>query len=237
MATTGERRVDPSDEGGDPRAFNILLLEDEYAFRQSLTFWLEERTNFTVVNLATVEEVEPILASGVKVDVALIDLELNGTESGFGVPKLIKARSPETMNMVLTSAPDDALPEYVRRAMIDRGDNVRFEGFATKRMSCDEITAAIYELAEEGCFIPRKLVPHLTEDGRNALTPQEINFLRAVKSGLKGQEVANALKTRNGTAPKPRTLDHYSESIRDKLGAKTMAAAVAVAIERRLIPH
>jgi DNA-binding NarL/FixJ family response regulator len=220
----------------DPRAFSVLFLEDEYAFRQSLTFWLEERTSFLLTNISVIEEVEPILDQ-VKPDIALIDLELDGRETGFTVPKIIKKRSPDTLCMVLTSAPDTALPEYVRRAMLSRGENVPFDGFATKRMSCDEIASAIYALAEEGVYIPLSLVPHLTEDGRNALTGQEINYLKAVRSGLKGPAIAKALKTRNGREPAKRTLDHYSESVRTKLHAKTLAEAVGIADERRLIPH
>jgi DNA-binding NarL/FixJ family response regulator len=98
-----------------------------------------------------------------------------------------------------------------------------------------EVTDAIRTVFTEGAFLPARFVRFLSEDEDNPLTMMEVRWLEAVRSGLKGDDLREALRTRRGGPAARRTIDNYSAAVREKLQARSAAQAVAIALKRRLI--
>lgn len=205
----------------------VLLLEDEQLIRESIALNLEAR-GYVVIPVRDLDALRRAVKT-VKPDVALIDLSLDGEDRGFEAPAIIRTHSPATLCMALTGTPKPALEEYVHRAMRDASEDSRFDGFITKYSGTEELLAALNALLTAHGYVAPGLERHLTSDTRAELTPMERRYLQAVRDGLKGSALVNALKMSQ------RQVMRYSDHVREKLNASSMAEAVAEALKRRII--
>lgn len=208
----------------------VLLLENEQLVLESLTVNLGAR-GFRVLPVRDIDVMRRAL-QGVKPDVALIDLSLNDEDNdglGFAAPAIIREQSPATLCMALTGPPVPALEEYVHRAMRDASEDERFDGFITKSTDTDGLVAAINSLLAAHGYVAPGLEKYLVGDKRNELTPMERRYLQARRDGLTGRTLIEALKMSQ------RQVVRYSDRVREKLGAQSIAEAVAEGLKRRLI--
>lgn len=78
-------------------------------------------------------------------------------------------------------------------------------------------------------LVRERLVTTETESGNRDLSPKQQQVLQLVAEGFSNPGIAGKLHT------KPRMIEHYRNSIREKLGADSIRAAVVIGVARGII--
>jgi len=208
--------------------------------RIGLRLMLEMEEGFEVVGEAS-DGAEAIrLVESVQPDVVLMDLRMPGVD-GLAVIPQMSARWPHVAVLILTTYDDDDL-------MI-RGLQAGARGFLLKDTSPEALAQALRAVARgEMTVQPEmmgRLVVHAAEAARlntastrparekrpTSLTQRELEVLAGVAAGERSKEIAKRLGLSE------RTIWAHLTSIYTKLGVDSRASAVALAMERGLLPR
>ncbi|MFC4619606.1 response regulator [Camelliibacillus cellulosilyticus] len=202
----------------------VLLTDDHPMVIKGLRFFLSTQSDMEIVGEAQtgIEAVE--LAQTLKPDVILMDVKMPGMD-GVEATKAIKATSPETKIIVLTSFSDQETVLPVLKA----GAN----GYQLKDIEPDALVETIRAVFHgEKRLHPQatnQLLTHLTTpvtpeiDGFDALTPREKDVLREITDGKGNKEIADALSITE------KTVKTHVSNLLSKLGLhdRTQAAILA----------
>jgi DNA-binding NarL/FixJ family response regulator len=175
----------------------LLLIDDHTSFRGALAFMLGREDDIEIVGEAgTLAEATAVLQRA-PVDVALVDLDLNG-EDGTTLVKAMHAQYPDAAAIVLT-----ANQRAESRAMAVAAGAV---GVLLKTTSIPEVLTAVrMAAAGEALMGPaeivelfRSAVAHQaktaeSEQALQSLTAREADVLRALAAGLDNQAIADRL--------------------------------------------
>ena len=175
----------------------LLLVDDHTTFRGALAFMLDREADITIAGEAgNLADARSILER-TPIDVALVDLDLNG-EDGTALVHAMHARHPESVAIVLT-----ANQRAESRAIAVAAGAV---GVLFKTASIPEVIAAVRQAASGQALITRMELVALfrdaaahqakTADGERALrslTAREKDVLRALAEGLDNQAIADRL--------------------------------------------
>ena len=211
----------------------LLLVDDHTSFRGALAFMLGREEDIEIAgeagNLADARSV----LERTPVDVALVDLDLNG-EDGMILVQAMHARHPDAVAIVLT-----ANQRAESRAMAVAAGAV---GVLLKTASIPEVIAAVRQAAAGQALItPTELVELYraaaahqvkTAEGERALqslTAREGDVLRALAEGLDNQAIADRLYIGHETV-----RSHIVRILR-KLGAESRLQAVLIALRHGYI--
>jgi DNA-binding NarL/FixJ family response regulator len=225
MGKVHDNQADTVREGestGD--LIRVLLCDDHRMFREGIVSRLSYLPDVEVVGEAANGAEAVTLARKLIPDVVVMDLEMPGM-GGLEAIARILTRNKEIRVLVLTGFDSDA---DVMGAL-EKGA----AGYVVKDSPSAELFTAIRRVASG--------LPHVSPDVASrlvrlrqagpslALNDREAEILRLVAEGKKTQEIARSVRLAE------RTVKHYLESIRQKLGAKNSSHAVALAIQRGLI--
>lgn len=219
---TRKTAVQGSKEESEP--IRVLLCDDHEMFRESIANRLDYLPDIEVAGQAadSAEAVE--LARKLLPDVIVMDLEMPGIGGIEAIAKIL-TEDKETRILVLTGYDSDADV----MAAIEEGA----AGYVVKDSPSAELFKAIRRVASG--------LPHVSPDVASrlvrlrqaglslTLNDREVLILRLVAEGKKTREIARSVRLAE------RTVKHYLELIRQKLGAKNSSHAVALAIQRGLI--
>jgi DNA-binding NarL/FixJ family response regulator len=211
----------------------LLLIDDHTSFRGALAFMLGREEDIEIVGEAgTLVEARAALQRG-PVDVALVDLDLDG-EDGTTLVKEMHARYPEAAAIVLT-----ANQRAESRAMAIAAGAV---GVLLKTTSVPKVLSAVRAAAAgEPLMKPAELVElfrsaaahqAISTEGERALqslTPREADVLRALAKGLDNQAIADQLFISHETV-----RSHIVRILR-KLGVESRLQAVLVALRHGFV--
>ncbi|MEP9380443.1 response regulator [Aquabacter sp. CN5-332] len=89
------------------RSKAILVVEDEALVRLVICEALREQ-GFTVVEAASAEEAEAVLASGLAVDLVFTDVHMPGTFDGLELARRLRLRRPDLPVLVTSGRLDQA---------------------------------------------------------------------------------------------------------------------------------
>ncbi|GAA4954087.1 DNA-binding NarL/FixJ family response regulator [Nonomuraea thailandensis] len=157
-------------------------------------------------------------------DVVLMDLRMPGLD-GVGAIERLSADHPRIRVVVLTTYDTDA---DVSRALA-----AGVAGYLLKDAPREELQAAVRTAAAGGRVLAQRITSQLIDGlGRKpaaAPTPRELEVLRLIARGAANKEVARALLISETT------VKTHLKHVFAKLGVDNRAAAVVVAMERRLI--
>ena len=160
-------------------------------------------------------------------DVCVIDINLPGV-SGFELTRRILARDAAA-RIIMFSMNDD--PIFAARA-IDAG----VKGYVSKSGDPFQLVEAIREVGRGGSWLPPALArsiafagPSLATSPLAKLTPREIEILRLLGAGKSLTEIAWQVRVSY------KTIANTSSIMRQKLGLRSSAELVQLAIESRLI--
>ena len=193
-------------------------------FREGIASRLSYLPDIEVVGQAANGAEAIDLAKKLMPDVVVMDLEMPGM-GGLEAIARILTDSKETHVLVLTGYDSDA---DVMGAL-EKGA----AGYVVKDSPSAELFTAIRRVARG--------LPHVSPDIASrlvrlrqagpslTLNDREAEILRLVAEGKKTREIARSVRLAE------RTVKHYLELIRQKLGAKNSSHAVALAIQRGLI--
>ncbi len=212
-------------------SIRVLIADDHLVVREGLRLILESGEGFEVVGEAADGTEAVRLAGEQQPDVVLMDLRMPGMD-GLEAIEQIRAQWPDMAVVILTTYNEDDL-------MI-RGLGLGAKGYLLKDTSraalFDTIRAAARGETLLGPDIMSRLLAHAAAQlpafrrpQGIELTERELQVLRAVARGEKSKEIAARLQITE------RTVKAHLDSIYNKLGVDSRAAAVSAAAQRGLI--
>jgi DNA-binding NarL/FixJ family response regulator len=211
-----------------PRDTRVVLADDHTLVRSGIRRILEAQPGFEVVGEAS-DGVEALaLVRDAAPDVIVLDLNMPGT-GGLDVLQALKAGRPAIKVVVLTM---HAGREYVARAMRGGAD-----AYLLKDSAVQDLVAAVDAvLAGRSYFSPsiQGLMAELLRGEGPAprgtgLTDREREVLGWLARGLSSKEVAQRLDI------SVRTVETHRANLMHKLGVKSVALLVQVALREGII--
>jgi two-component system invasion response regulator UvrY len=159
-------------------------------------------------------------------DVCVLDINLPSV-SGFELARRILAHTP-TARIIMFSMNDD--PIFAARA-IEGGA----KGYVSKSGDPNDLVEAIREVGNGGVYLPPAIArsiafagPSFAQSPLAKLTSREIEILRLLSAGKSLSEIAWQVQASY------KTIANTSSIMRQKLGVRTAAELVRLAIESRL---
>ena len=213
----------PCDEPGAP--IRILIVDDHPIVVEGCRAMLAAEMDCILSAAADVETGE-VMAEAERPDVCIVDLNLPGS-SGFELCRRILARDPAA-RIIVFSMNDD--PVFAARAI-----ELGAMGYVSKTGDPADLAAAVRDVMDGGVYLPERIARSLAfamKPGAghplSRLTPRETEILRHVGQGKTLGEIAALI----GASYK--TVANSCSAIKRKLGARTSADLVRLAIENRL---
>ena len=211
-------------------AIKIMITDDHSMIREGLKNLLELEGDIEVIAEAeNGEECLEKLASGVKPDVLLLDINMPKM-NGLEVLKNLKERKLKIKVLVLTVHNET---EYLMKA-VDIGIN----GYVLKDSESSELKKAITAIADGENYIQPSLIPALNskmieknEDELkiDSLTKRELQVLKEVAVGKFNRDIAKEMEISE------RTVKNHISSIFKKLDVTDRTQAAVFAIRNNLV--
>lgn len=205
----------------------VVLADDHPLYLEGIAGALERRPDVEVVGraedgaeaLRLVREQDP--------DVAVVDVRLP-LMTGLDVLHAVRRDGLRTRVVLLTGESESATVYEAVQAGVD--------GYLSKAADRREIGDAIVAVHRGGTVLGPEAQSALTQEVRGrvqddapVLSARERQVLRLIADGLSGPSIARELQI--GAA----TVKTHTQNVYDKLGVSERAAAVAVAMRRRLL--
>ncbi|MBR0869496.1 response regulator transcription factor [Bradyrhizobium tropiciagri] len=158
-----------------------------------------------------------------KPDICVIDINLP-TVSGFELARRILARDA-TARIIMFSMNDD--PAFAARAI-----DIGAKGYVSKTGDPNDLVEAVREVGGGGVYLPPAIArsvafarPAFAQNPLSKLTSREMEILRLLSSGKSLSEIAWLVHSSY------KTVANTSSLMRQKLGVRTSAELVRLAIE------
>jgi len=195
----------------------LLVADDQALVRSALAALLSLEPDFTVV--ATVGRGDEVVSAALESqpDVALLDIEMPGTD-GLDAAAALRAAVPSCRVLVLTTF---GRPGYLRRAM-----EAGALGFVVKDAPAEQLADAVRRVAAGERVVDPNLAAATLAHGPSPLTDRERDVLIAARGGATVADVAGSLHLSEGT------VRNYLSSAIAKTGARNRVEAATVADDR-----
>jgi len=210
----------------NPARIAVVLADDHTLVRAGLRRVLEAHADIAVVGEAESGRAALALAASTTFDVLVLDLNMSDGD-GFSVLRHIKTRPAPPRVVVLTM---HAGREYVTRSVRDGAD-----AYLLKDSAVQDLVAAIHAVCRGQRYfsapIQAKMADWVVGTGtaHTGLTPREHEVLRWLARGHSSRDIAERL------AIGVRTVETHRAHLMQKLGVKSMATLVQVALRDGLI--
>jgi DNA-binding NarL/FixJ family response regulator len=204
----------------------VLVVDDHPVVRQGLSAILRWEADLEIVGEAAdgLEAVRLIVER--RPDVVLLDLRLPHL-SGVEVMRQVRPQVPGVRFLVLTTYDTDA---YIGPAL-----EAGAQGYLLKDANPEELGRAIRALRQGGAAlepgVAARLLERMGESERGeTLSERELEVLRLLVGGESNKSIARQLTVSENT------VKTHVGHIFGKLGVQSRAEAVAVALQRGLVP-
>ena len=199
----------------------VLSVDDHPLLREGLAAIINGQADMTLVAQASTGREALLLFREHGPDVTLMDLRLPDM-SGIDVVSAIRREFSDARIILLTTFEGDA---EIQRAL-----QAGAKGYMLKSMPPKDLIAGIREVHAGRKFLPPQIVSNLAQHmGENALTPREIEVLRALVHGGGNREIAKTLFISE------ETVKVHVKHIMEKLGAVDRTEAVTIAVRRGIV--
>jgi two-component system, NarL family, invasion response regulator UvrY len=200
----------------------ILIADDHPIVASGCRTVLADEPDIILLEAPDAETAERIFASE-HPDICLIDINLP-TVSGFELARRVLAQDAGA-RIIIFSMNDD--PVFVGRAI-----EVGAKGFVSKTGDPQDLVDAIREVGKGGVYLPPALArsmafagPGVASNPLSKLSSREMEILRLLSAGKSLSEIAWLVHSPY------KTVANTSSIIRQKLGVRTSAELVRLAIE------
>jgi DNA-binding NarL/FixJ family response regulator len=200
----------------------VLIADDHPIVASGCRTVLADEPGIVLLEAADAESAERIFVSE-RPDICLIDINLP-TVSGFELARRVLAQDAGA-RIIMFSMNDD--PVFVARAI-----EVGAKGFVSKTGDPQDLVEAIHEVGKGGVYLPPALArsmafagPAVASNPLSKLSSREMEILRLLSAGKSLSEIAWLVHSPY------KTVANTSSIIRQKLGVRTSAELVRLAIE------
>jgi DNA-binding NarL/FixJ family response regulator len=221
----------PGVQRADHKPIRVLLVDDHQLLTGALSQTLAREPDMEVVGVAgSVADAKAMARE--RLDVVLMDYRLpDGT--GAEATRAIKTRWPGARIVMLTALDDD---ETILESIQAGAD-----GYLTKSTAVEEVVSAVRAAYAGETLLPRSVIVGIAQRVAaardrgseripiEALTPRELEVLRALTEGLSTPEICEHLFIA------PNTLRTHVQNIMSKLRVHSKLEAVAFALRHRLV--
>jgi DNA-binding NarL/FixJ family response regulator len=206
----------------NPNPVRILLVDDHPLVRDGLRARLESVPHFSVVAEADSGEQALHHASTLGIDLALMDINLNGM-NGIELTGRFHTLYPE-ITVLMLSMHDKA--EYVMQSI-----QAGARGYVLKDAPATEIINAIDTVMAGQIYYSEGLSKQLarTVSPAQLLTPREQEILQCIATGKSSKHIARDLDLSF------RTVETHRLNIKRKLGIEYQADLIRLALENTLV--
>jgi DNA-binding NarL/FixJ family response regulator len=204
----------------DPSLIRILTVDDHPLLRKGIAALVNAEPDMKLVAEASngQEAIEKFHSH--RPDLILMDLQMPGVNGIEAIDRILKEDSGAKI-IVLTTYSGDA---QVLRAL-----KTGARAYILKRQVHRELLETIRAVHAGQKRIPSELAAELLIDGREGLTPREVDVLQLVAEGRANKEIAEHLSI--GEA----SVKSHVANILSKLRANDRAHAVAISLKRGII--
>ena len=210
----------------------ILIVDDHDLVREGIRALLEQDPSFQVVGETGDGQEAVRLATRLKPNVVLMDVNLPGGMGGLEATETIVADCPEVKVIILT--------QYENREYIKRAIRIGARGYLLKRSVSAQLKEAIRAVARGERYLhplaAGELVDLVTsgqsleEDDYERLTPREKQVFKLLAEGKTSRDISKYLSISLKTAMTHRT------NIMAKLNLHSRTELVRYAIRKAIIP-
>jgi len=200
----------------------ILIADDHPIVASGCRTVLADEPEIAVLEASDAESAERIFLAE-RPDISVIDINLP-TVSGFELARRILAQDASA-RIIMFSMNDD--PVFVARAI-----EIGAKGYVSKAGDPQDLVEAIREVGKGGVYLPPAMARNIAFAGPAAgksplskLSSREMEILRLLSSGKTLSEIAWLVHSPY------KTVANTSSIIRQKLGVRTSADLVRLAIE------
>lgn len=204
-------------------AIRVVLADDHALVREATAELLQRAGGIDVVGQAANGAETLRLVGTFRPDILLLDLAMPGID-GLEVARRVRELSPNTRVVALTAHEEQP---YVL-AMLEAGAS----GYLSKASRGQEVVQAVRAAATGETVFSARVAQNVTrsalrQDGPHAaLTPRELDVLRAAARGLGNKQIGAEL------GMSARTVQTHLTSVFAKLGVSSRTEAVLVALRR-----
>lgn len=212
-------------------AIKVLLADDQELILESLRIVLSLEEDLAIVGLAKNGEEAVQGCEQFQPDIVLMDINMPVMD-GVSATARIKARMPDTKVIILTSYRE---VEYVLTALSHGA-----EGYLLKAIHPKELAAGIRVVHAGGTLITQemasKMIKRLNQtptpiNNEYGLSAREIEVLHKLASGMRNQDIAEALFLSEGT------VKNYISTIYSKLNVTGRREAARKARDSGIMDH
>jgi two-component system invasion response regulator UvrY len=200
----------------------VLVVDDHPIVASGCRTVLADEPEIVVLEAADAESGERAFASE-RPDISIIDINLP-TVSGFELARRILAQDASA-RIIMFSMNDD--PVFVTRAI-----EIGAKGYVSKTGDPNDLVEAIREVGKGNLYLPPAIArniafagPAVAKSPLSKLNSREMEILRLLSSGKSLSEIAWLIHSPY------KTVANTSSIIRQKLGVKSSAELVRLAIE------
>lgn len=201
----------------DGATIRLLIADDQALVRGALGALLELEPDLAVIGMASDGAEAVRLASELRPDVCLMDIQMPGMD-GVEATRRIREASAGTRVLVVTTF---ARPGYLRSAL-DAGAS----GFIVKDTPAEQLAEAVRRVHAGLRVLDPVLAADSLFDGANPLSDRERQVLRLAADGRSAAAIAAEVFLSAGTV-----RNHLSAAI-GKTGAANRAQAVRIALDK-----
>jgi two-component system, NarL family, response regulator len=199
----------------------VLLVEDSHFTRLGIATLLRTEPEIEVVAEAANGNEALALFNEKRPDVVLTDIRMPDSD-GIDLTRKLTALDPKGRVLVLS--------DYDGEEVVFQALRAGAQGYLTKGVSGTELLTALRAVASGLRYFPPSISARLADRILQPnLTPREMQVLNGFLHGKTNQEIADDLSISK------RTATMFVSKILFKLGARTRAEAVSIAIQRGLI--
>lgn len=195
----------------------LLLVDDQALVRGALGALLGLEPDLEVVGFAASGGEAAAVASDLRPDVCLMDIQMPGTD-GIVATRAVLGAAPSARVLIVTTF---AKPGYLRAAL-----EAGASGFVVKDTPADKLADAVRRVHAGHRVVDPELAEASLFEGANPLTERERQVLRRAGEGLSAPAIAAEVFLSAGT------VRNVLSAAIGKIGAKNRTAAARIAHDK-----
>lgn len=207
----------------------ILIVDDHPVVRQGLRMFIETDESFQVVGEAAGAEEALGILNREEIDLATVDIALEGEASGLDLVRVLRTRFPRLRLLVLSMYDENLYAERALRAGA--------RGYIMKKEAQANITDAIHRIMEGNYYLSDRVADKIItrslmgdSDDASEATPtdvlgsKEFEVFQLIGRGLNSREIAEKLNISKNT------VDSHKRNIKEKLNLSTSGELIKYAV-------